>query len=304
MSKKHHISWLNTPGYKGETLNPIIGCTPASEGCKNCYARGLHNMRHKAYLDGKMQNYPQFARPFHDIQYLPERIKKAKSWKKPHFIFWCDMGDMFHDDVMRFMYGWRFILRILEVMRKTPQHRHIILTKRPHNALKLQNEIIHKAGNIWPDNLLFGVSVSTQEDADRFIPDLLKLDVKTRVVSMEPLLGQVDLLYFCNREATTDERGFPVWKHKGCVDWVIVGGESGKHARPMHPDWARSIQKQCEGVGVPFFFKQWGEFHPLTRTDGIHEAPFGGQAMIRIGRKKAGHLLDGKEYHQWPEVLT
>jgi len=191
--------------------------------------------------------------------------------------------------------------------------------------------------NVW-----LGVSVENQKAADERIPLLLETPAVVRFVSAEPLLGPLDLsaylprqLYVCQScgaEVGQGEVGLdfrcpyccgacdPDGSTEG-LDWVIVGGESGPGARPMHPDWVRSLRDQCREAGVPFFFKQWGEWSPDNADIGVKmgfvaldgtwrdHQPFGwgrdypGSVSIwKVGKKKAGRLLDGQEWNEIPEV--
>lgn len=151
----------------------------------------------------------------------------------------------------------------------------------------------------WPlPNVWIGVSVEDQARADERIPLLLETPAAVRWVSAEPLLGRVDLR---------------AMKRDG-LDWVVAGGESGPGARPMHPDWARSLRDQCVATGIPYFFKQWGEWVPAPEEMNYAEAaalacrlnrefePWSsGHTVIRVGKRKAGRLLDGREWNEYPE---
>ena len=133
------------------------------------------------------------------------------------------------------------------------------------------------------DHVWLGVSVENQEQADKRIPELLKVPARVCFLSCEPLLGPVNL-------------GFSLAR----IDWVIAGGESGPGARPMHPDWARGLRDQCQAAGVPFFFKQWGDVVYQTSTNGNGSLTW--TQPYRIGKKAAGRLLDGREWNEMPEV--
>jgi protein gp37 len=197
--------------------------------------------------------------------------------------------------------------RLFALIDATPNLDWLLLTKRTENIKRL---IPSKCANgdcvkcyrdgdvcrIYP-NVWLGTSISTQEDADRNIPELLKCrDIaKVLFVSAEPLLGSVDL-----NDKYLRHRGPGGWISEG-VDWVIAGGESGPNARPMHPDWARSLRDQCEAAGVPFFFKQWGEYCHWSQTTDEVANRLGSHpdGPIKLGKKAAGNLLDGR---QWLEV--
>jgi len=214
--------------------------------------------------------------------------------------------------------NWRIkphakIVRIVAVMALTPWITYQILTKRAKRLplvfdKQFENDVNRCAWNMlgnhyslghnvmgdgfsilpWPlPNVWLGVSVENQPTADERIPELLRTPAAVRFVSYEPALGPVNFHWL----------SYGVEK----LDWIIAGGESGPGARPSNPEWFRSTRDRCQAAGVPFFFKQWGEHYPLTSTDGIHGSPFGGHFMSRVGKKKAGALLDGKEWRQMPQ---
>ncbi len=156
-----------------------------------------------------------------------------------------------------------------------------------------------------PDNVWIGTSVENQETADERIPHLLKVPVAVRFLSMEPLLGPVDLSPWLIREGQHEKAEWMLANYGASqpLSWIIVGGESGPNARPMHPDWVRSIRDQCVASGTPLHFKQWGEWvpgdHPAhgTHWQYVGEDKF---AMKRVGKKAAGRLLDGREWNEYP----
>jgi protein gp37 len=162
----------------------------------------------------------------------------------------------------------------------------------------------------WPENVWIGATVCNQEEADRDIPKLLEVPAAVRFLSMEPLLGAVDLTkeYLALKcDGAYPFRGLPN-EHRtkliNLIDWVIVGGESGPKARPMHPDWARSIRDQCAAAGVPFLFKQWGEWAHDSRIIDAKGNTFhrfeDGTWMQRVGKREASRLLDGVEHNDYP----
>jgi len=280
--------------------NPVTGCTKVSEGCRNCYAE---LMASRFWGDRK----------FTDVKIHPERLGQPLDWGKPTRVFVNSMSDLFHKDV-----PFQFIDSVFHIMRVADRHTFLILTKRPEimlkfiewqkkNTVRLDWENAHK--NIW-----LGVSVENQKTADERIPLLLQAPAAVRFVSCEPLLGPVDLWKFATREETFgsmyDHRGSygyipgfpkePIKYHEG-IDWVIAGGESGKNARPMHPDWVISIRNQCMDAGVPFFFKQWGEWTYIGKQ-AVEDGNWIniGTTMQRVGKKKAGRLLDGREWNEFP----
>jgi len=169
-----------------------------------------------------------------------------------------------------------------------------------------------------PENIWFGVSCEDQTACNERILPLLQTPAAKRWVSLEPMVGAVDLRKWlrgqCPQCHGFDDYCADVATCETCkglnpigIDWVVLGGESGPGARPMHPDWARSVRGQCAAAGVPFWFKQWGAWQPIARTDGYHESPFGYDVNTRrgfapVGKRAAGRLLDGREHLEMPEV--
>lgn len=294
-----NIEWTDT------VWNPTTGCTKVSEGCRNCYAFELHDRRHKAWKDGNWANAPkQYHKSFSGIQLFPDRLDMPFSWKKPRRVFVNSMSDLFHEEV-----PFTFIEYVFATMALAKQHTFQVLTKRPERMLEFFKKCVfngHYPGYEPLPNVWLGTSVENQKAADERIPLLLDTPAAVRFLSCEPLLGTVDLGCDTGRE----------------IHWVITGGESGQNARPMHQDWARSLRDQCQDKGIPFFFKQWGEFAPhefgeydpeywLTE-DGFHGlvhtsicTNYEGELsyMNRIGKKKAGRLLDGREWNEFPKVI-
>lgn len=222
-------------------------------------------------------------------------------------MFVCSLADLFHDDVPD-----EYIARVFAVMALTPEVTYQVLTKRPARMRALLASGTF-AGMVWRDvddpswplpNVWMGVTVEDQERADQRIPILLDTPAAVRWLSCEPLLGPVDL----------DATGMGVTGTSGpesrpsAVDWVVAGGESGPNARPMHPSWARSLRDQCASAGVPFLFKQWGEWVTESQApDDItlpatSRLPFGNRhpAVWRVGKKRAGRLLDGIQHDGYP----
>lgn len=330
------IEWTQRPGTKGETWNPVVGCTKVSAGCKHCYAKTMHDKRHKAYLAGKLQNIPQYAQPFEKVHLMPQRLTLPLKWKKPRTVFVNSVSDLFHADV-----PFEFIDQVFAVMALTPQHTYQILTKRPERMAEyfarvdtytvwlptsdISAEVVeleHPLPNVW-----LGTSVENQATADERIPHLLRCPAAVRFLSCEPLLGAVDTMSLNGPGHCLYQVLQPVKGHRPAIDWVITGGESGPGARPMHPDWARSLRDQCKADGVPFFFKQWGAYQPgsmdgkglVVLNNGKAEdysigpdvrlkystsewAALKPEVMSRVGKKNAGHLLDGVEHHEWPKL--
>ena len=201
------------------TWNPVRGCTKISPGCKNCYAE-----RFAERFRG-VPGHP-FEQGF-DLRFVPKALELPLQWKKPRRVFVNSMSDLFHEDVTD-----DFIRQVFDVIQKAPQHQFQILTKRAERLSTLQNSVI--PGNVW-----LGVSVENADYRWR-IDHLRTVPAKIRFLSIEPLIDSVGRL------------------NLNGIDWVIVGGESGPHARPMDVAWVREIREQCQESQVPFFFKQWG----------------------------------------------
>lgn len=293
------IEWTQRPGTKGETWNPVVGCSIKSAGCTNCYAMKM------AYRLEAM-GVPQYQGTTEKVNGKPvwtgkvalaeKALALPRGWKKPRTVFVNSMGDLFHEDVPD-----EWIDRVWAVMAMTPQHTYIVLTKRPERMREYltseREDLINGEAGVlahWDDmpqrgtgplsNVWLGTSAENQETADERIPELLATPAAIRLVSCEPLLGPIDL------SAMPFAEGDP--RHRWCaltgqalmystgingnpdmtvrlekpvresLDWVISGGESGRGARPMHPAWARGLRDQCFAAGTPFFFKQWGEWLP------------------------------------------
>lgn len=246
---KTKIEWTDA------TWNPIRGCSRVSAGCKNCYAERI-----AARFSGVGMPYEGLSKNGRwtgEVRFVTERIDDPRQWKKPRRIFVNSMSDLFHKKVKLDWIG-----QIYTVMRYSPQHTFQILTKRPQGMLEYFKLL--PASMILP-NVWLGVSVEDQKTADERIPLLLQTPAAVRFISAEPLLGPINLVKAFGQgvgELMTDH-----------LDWVIVGGESGPGARPMNPDWARSLRDQCEMSGVKFFMKQMSKKEPIPEDLLIREFP-------------------------------
>ncbi len=209
-----------------ETLNVVTGCTQISAGCKNCYAKKMHG---RLALMGQAK----YSTPFSVVRCHPDAIDIVKRWRKPRKIFVCSMSDLFHKDV-----PWKFIARVFDVIDAEKRHTFQVLTKRPERMARFI-EARNREGYPTPPNAWLGTSVEDQAATGR-INHLVLASASVRFLSVEPLLGHVDLGSLAR------------------ISWVVVGGESGPRCRPMKAAWARSIRDQCQAQGVAFFFKQWG----------------------------------------------
>ena len=308
---KTKIEWADT------VWNPVTGCSKVSEGCRNCYAE---TMAKRFWGDRK----------FTDVQCHEDKLDEIRHWRKPRRIFLCSMSDLFHQDV-----PFEFVDKVLKTWSYgNRRHTLMILTKRPERMYEYFQRDLSSV--FWDFNedcgpyphvrLWLGVSVEDQHTADERIPILLQTPAAIRFVSCEPLLEKIDLervslpdayltmngITGCLQpllEKNTEPDDYRYFTRKSMkLDWVIVGGESGKNARPMHPDWVRSIRDQCQEADVPFFFKQWGEWKEVRTTDQETVERYSkdvlsytnGDLFFKIGKKHAGRLLDGREWNEYP----
>lgn len=327
---KTSIEWTDA------SWNPIVGCTEISPGCANCYAARLAATRLKETPSYKglaiLKNHkPGCAGGCHsrwtgEVRFLHERLEEPLHWRKPRRIFVCDMGDLFHEAVHE---DW--IDHVLSVIQRCPQHTFQILTKRPDLMHDFLSNYIYRPNETALPNVWLGVSVENQHFADERIPLLLDTPAAVRWISAEPLLGPVKMrVEWMNGLRFYKQNGHDATALDGPhLNWVVCGGESGTGARPMHPDWSRSLRDQCLAVrggvtdppgstnrgpgGPAFFFKQWGEWKTVSSTEDRIEADLhpcqtllddGGSPwlMMKCGKKKAGRLLDGREWNEFPNA--
>lgn len=269
------IEWVQNPdGTKGESWNPVTGCTKVSEGCRNCYAERMAKR-----LAGRF-GYSKIM-PF-SVSLHWDKLSAPEHWRKPRVVFVCSMGDLFHHNVPE-----AYIYKMWLVMERCSRHTFIVLTKRPHwMKAWVEGWGLKPLPNVW-----LGVSVENQARADERIPLLLAVPAAVRFISLEPLLGPVDLGFgpspdclWCSGtgEWYADTGGMEVlpvtcecMTRNRWLSWAIVGGESGPRARPMNPDWARSVRDQCQEAGVSFFMKQMAKRAPIPDDLMIREYPEG-----------------------------
>jgi protein gp37 len=304
MANNSKIEWTQA------TWNPITGCDKVSQGCKNCYAEIMHRRLMKMHPRKYNKPFLGYIETHEDDLSIPMKRKA------PTIYFVNSMSDLWHPDV-----PFDFILSIFLVMKSTPHHTYQILTKRPEQAVRffefLKNSPVktkfHRLPNVW-----IGISVEDQKAAAERIPYLLQIPAAIRFLSCEPLLGPIDLTHidadgaghkdYCQINCLTGEQTDMArpCRDVESIDWVIVGGESGHKARPMHPDWVRLIRDQCKRANIPFFFKQWGSWAPppdewpekAKRQSVVHNGI--GYEMINLGKHAAGNLLDGQTYLNYP----
>jgi protein gp37 len=226
------------------TWNPTTGCNKISAGCKYCYAEV---MTRRLEAMGIEKYKDGFAVRTHE-----DALNTPYEWKKPKVVFVNSMSDLFHPEV-----PFEFIEKVFTVMNNTQQHTYQILTKRAERLYQFQ----HKLN--WTNNIWMGVSVEDSRVVER-IDYLRDTDAKVKFLSCEPLIGALPNMNLTN------------------IDWAIVGGESGRKARPMNESWVWDIKQQCDEQGVAFFFKQWGG----------------------TNKKKAGRLLGDRTYDAMPTKHT
>jgi protein gp37 len=318
MADKSKIEWTDA------TWNPVNGCTVLSPGCTNCYAmKQAHRFPPRQGLTRKTNGGMVWTG---EVRFNEAVLDQPLRWRRARMIFVCAHGDLFHESVPD-----EWIDRVFAVMAHRPQHTFQVLTKRSARmreyleklagageadllrrgfSIPLCGRAIFPLTQVW-----LGVSVEDQARADERIPDLLATPAAVRWLSCEPLLGPVDLTRIEPPHCTwldalegREHIGPAVVEADAKLDWIVAGGESGPGSRPMHPDWARSLRDQCAAAGVPFFFKQWGEWEGggpgnfqrsdcrgLTNWDGEHFS-------VLIGKKRAGRLLDGVTHETFPQV--
>lgn len=226
------------------TWNPTTGCDKISAGCKFCYAEVMSKRLQAMGVEKYKDNFK--------LRIHEDELNIPFTWKKPKVVFVNSMSDMFHKDV-----PVEFIQKVFKVMRENPQHVFQVLTKRADILRYYDSEGLLE----WTHNIWMGVSVEHGKEMQRI--DLLReTEARVKFLSCEPLIGAI-----------------PNMNLQG-IDWVIVGGESGRKPRPMKEEWVTDIKNQCQLANVPFFFKQWGG----------------------TNKKKTGRLLEGKTWDEMPDI--
>lgn len=234
------MAQLSAIEWTDATWNPITGCNKISPGCKYCYADRMAKRL-------QAMSQPRYRNGF-KLTLQPDIVEQPLQWKKPKIIFVNSMSDLFHQDI-----PFEYLKRVFDTMGKADWHIFQILTKRSERLAVIGKQLY------WPENVWMGVSVENDDYKYR-ISHLTSIQCAVRFLSVEPLLGPISDLPLHG------------------VDWVIAGGESGPGARPMNPEWVRSIRDRCIKARVPFFFKQWG---------GIHKSRY-------------GRVLDGRTWDEMP----
>lgn len=358
MAENSKIEWTT------HTFNPWIGCTKVAPGCTHCYAEVFSKRTGKAKWGAEgtrvKTSEAYWAKP------LKWDRDAAAAGERPR-VFCASMADVFEDSELpvtnsrgetlyQFPDGELATMldhaqkgiscgrlatldnvrrELFELIDATPNLDWLLLTKRPQSIYRL----MHATGAGRRDNLWLGTSISDQATAEANVMPLLRCAplAERLFLSIEPLLGPIDLRGIdiglsraldCLRGEIADDELYSVSGAPHFIDWVIVGGESGHHARPMHPDWVRRVRDDCQIASVPFFFKQWGEWqngsgsglNHIVLADGRHGAlpedmgfsaanPAGWHAlnpttMSRVGKKAAGRSLDGREWNEFPRPVA
>lgn len=330
MGQQSKIEWTDA------TWNPVTGCTKVSAGCKNCYAE---RQFHRPYPGRDFTD----VRTHLDRLLWPLKwrgSKQAKAEGRSSRIFVNSMSDLFHESVPAHFIDQCFAVmalagnHVFQVLTKRPERmtNYFDLSHVAHLPLAsicAEARIARIAESIatmrrekttganWDlfleqpySNVWLGVSVEDQKTADERIPLLLQTPAAVRFVSYEPALGPVNFWKWLGRPKYPDARPqmqdeyAAKWKLLyPRIDWIIAGGESGANARPSHPNWFRSIRNECQARGLPFFFKQWGEWVSVSEVagDGPHFHFPDDSTVRRVGKKRAGRLLDGREWNEFPK---
>jgi protein gp37 len=320
MSTNSSIEWTDT------TWNPVVGCTPVSPGCLNCYAaamsRRLEAMGKPAYVGLTVRRGPTGSDPdkfdpekaakatrtvFNGVvRTLPGKLGEPLTWRRPRRVFVNSMSDLFHEGV-----PFEFVDRVFAVMALTPHHTYQVLTKRPERMAEylstpglaervvraayevstgtplMEGERVRKKVTLPLPNVWLGTSVENQACADERVPHLLRCPATVRFLSVEPQVGEVDLRLGDSEGVPTSAE--PCRERGWLLHWVIQGGESGPGARPFDLAWARGLRDQCRAAGVAYFLKQLGA---APYWDDI-----GQRIELKLKNKKGG------DEAEWPEDL-
>ena len=297
MSDNSKIEWTDS------SWPVTVGCDHVSDGCDHCYAATL--------ASGRLKRQPAYAglaengRFNGTVRCLPERLDWPRKWRKPRRIFVCSMSDLFHEAVPD-----SFLDSVFAVMADCPQHTFQVLTKR-HARMRsyLRRARPEPLPNVW-----VGVSAEDQKWAEIRVHALLSVPAAVRWVSAEPLLGPIDLRNLrAGNGALIDALSGDVKTPEGeiyaacpgSVSWVVAGGESGTGARPMRPEWARSLRDQCQQTRTPYLFKQWGAHRWIagSRWDEPTQCwEDHGIVAQRVPKKPSGRELDGRTWDQYPGI--
>lgn len=353
MAERSNIEWCDS------TWNPWIGCTKISPACDHCYAErnfdhrlhvvqwGAGQARKRTGDDNWKKPGKWNAKPFYECEVCGLRTdnpmraqcngphRSQHMWKPARRrVFCASLADWLDNEV-----PVEWLVDLLDLIRSTPNLDWLLLSKRIGNWRKRIDAVIREIDGddpcelkswllAWiddstPRNVWLGATICNQAEADRDIPKLLAVPATVHFLSIEPMLGPINLEKPMPGPDLDQGGGQMIcrpWLIQSGIDWVICGGESGPHARPMHPQWARDLRDQCAAAGVPFLFKQWGEWSPggihvpigtrairCEHSGAVHSWPpasepdSGDWCMHRVGKKAAGRLLDGRTHDAFPK---
>lgn len=335
MADHTHIEWTDA------TWNVVTGCSVVSPGCTNCYAMRLAGTRLRHHPSRAGLTVDSKAGPVWNgqVRFNEAWLTQPLRWRRPRRIFVAAHGDLFHRGVEMHQLD-----RIFAIMALSPQHTFQVLTKRADEMRAYFLSWSEDPAEIWRTrarvqkamyewdrdaslrewplpNVWLGVSIEDQDRANQRVPELMATPAAVRWISGEPLLGAVDLNRIWVRRPGGGESLWDCLREFGGqrIDWVVAGGEAGPGARPMHPAWARQLRDQCAAAGVPFLFKQWGDWAAvgqelaepvLIRSEGrVRSVPDGAGRgdsirMGRVGKAATGRRLDGQLHDAYPEART
>lgn len=275
MAKDSKIEWTH------HTFNPWWGCSKVSPACEHCYAEAWAKR-----VGNNIWGRSAPRRFFGDLHWKDPIAwnLEAKKSRQRRRVFCASMADVF--ERRSDLNSWR--TRLWNLIDQTPMLDWLLLTKRPQNI----SEMVPWRNNAWPQNIWLGTTVENQFWANKRLPDLLKQKANVHFLSCEPLLGEIDLIRWIKN------------KKSNSIDWVIAGGESGPHSRPMNPDWARSLRDQCKAHSIAFHFKQWGHWVPseLLTDQQRKVITIGDIEMVAAGKRMAGRFLDGRTWDELPKI--
>lgn len=355
MADKSPIEWLRgADGEQGATWNPITGCSIESPGCRDCYAATLAGTRLRNHPSraGLTTRAANGAYVFNgEVRFNAGWLDQPLRWTRPRMVFVVAHGDLFHPAVPD---AW--IDKVFAVMARARWHTYQVLTKRAKRMREylsdpktyyrilmagLEIPVCAMEWMAWPlPHVWIGVSAEDQKRADERVPELLATPAAVRWLSCEPLIGAIDLRrmhiqgpnLFASHDVLVDSLSAVIDERKA-ISWVVPGGESGRTARPSHPDWFRSLRDQCVSTGTAFLFKQHGAWLEVdgdkpTRTVDSTDATYATEArrcdgfisldghfagsvsgtrdnvayrgLMRVGKKAAGRTLDGREWNEFP----